>query len=135
MSYVFPNYPPPLQASEVGLRKEAHIGRGRSSRRRRRRNVFIADIKGWLVSGASIGHQAGRFKKGHGKPRTSTDMLMAIAKNVNCDNIYFLCVCMTIQIILRRISIILWTYGNNVAVNGSIVITPTCHAELTHSRT
>lgn len=91
LSYVFPNYPPPLQASEVGLRQEAHIGRGRSSRRRRR-NVFIADIKGWLVSRASIGHQAGRFKKGHGKPRTSTDMLMAIAKNVNCDNIYFLCV-------------------------------------------
>ena len=74
LSYVFPNYPPPLQASEVGLRQEAHIGSSRRrSRRRRRRNVFIADIKGWLVSGASIGHQAGRFKKGHGKPRTSTD--------------------------------------------------------------
>ena len=27
LSYVFPNYPPPLQASEVGLRQEAHIGR------------------------------------------------------------------------------------------------------------
>ena len=78
MSYVFPNYPPPLQASEVGLRKEAHIGRGRSSRRRRR-NVFIADIKGWLVSRASIGHQAGRFKKGHGEPRTSIDMLIAMS--------------------------------------------------------
>ena len=84
LSYVFLNYPPPLQASEVGLRKEAHIGRrssrrSRRSRSRRRRSVFIADIKGCRPSRPSIGHQAGRFKKGHGEPRTSIDMLIAMS--------------------------------------------------------
>ena len=91
------------------------------------------------ATSTSIGHQPGRFKKGHGKPRTSIDMLIFCVRRVKnlkqrmwTVTIYIL---LALRINSRRMQIILRTYGSNVAVNDSIVITLTCHAELTHSRT
>ena len=76
LSYVFLNYLPPLMASEVWLRREAHT-------------VVWTMLEDWGTSLSQISKaalpvldtkQAGRFKKGHGEPRTSIDMLIAATK-------------------------------------------------------
>ena len=54
------------------------------------------------------------------------------AKDVDCDNIY---IASSSNNFTLNANYIVDIYGSNVAVNGSIVITLTCHAELTHSRT
>ena len=91
------------------------------------------------ATSTSIGHQPGRFKKGHGKPRTSIDMLICCVRRVK--NLKQKMWTVTIYIasssnkFTPNANYIADIYGSNVAVNDSIVITLTCHAELTHSRT
>ena len=97
-------------------------------------------------SSGSIGHQPNREVQEGSRRAKDFDCYAncrvkkckkSKAKQVDCDNIFAnsLWVHVTILMILPRMRMILWTYGINVAVNGDIVITLTCHAELTHSRT